>query len=244
MQSTPRSKSHVSMLRMLPRGTARGVLFGISGLTLAALQAGCAVQTEDDAVEADSAELRGDPKLVLKSLRTTISTSQVQPTQIAFVGHPDYVAANLAFAPIAALRGQVETAMVGNLKNRGEAHVTTITPVEMGILAKKLSANQVERIAVDSGVQKAAIVPKCIGVGVKGTDATFYLVVESPDLLKVRRAIAAAFVAKGGSAVAFNAENFYPHATLGFTKRDLFEGDGVVKSIASCPNPSGLALTQ
>jgi hypothetical protein len=221
---------------------ARCARAALVSLTAAACIAACAVESADDDVDGESAELRVEPKVALKTLRSTVSKSQLQPAQIAFASHADYIAANIALAPIGALRSQVETAVGGSIKNRGEAHITTITPIEMGVLTKKLAASQIERIAIDNGVQKANVVPKCIGLGSKGADSTFYLVVESPDLLAVRRAIAAAYVAKGGAASAFNAEKFFPHATIGFTKRDLFESDGVIKSVASCPNPTGIGV--
>jgi hypothetical protein len=183
-----------------------------------------------------------DPRAAMKTAHYQLSSGKVQPSAAPSVSHPDYVAANVPFAPIATLRKSLETTLAGTLKNRGEAHVTTITPDEMRILRRKLAASDIQSIASHAGIQHAVITPRCVGLGESGKDRTFFLVVESRDLLAVRHALADAYVAKGGSQHDFVADSFYPHVTLGFTSRDLFESDGVVKSAASCPNPTGLTV--
>lgn len=66
---------------------------------------------------------------------------------------------------------------------------------------------------------------------------TYFLVVGSPALLAIRKKISKLFVEKGGQAKDFVADNFFPHVTIGFTQRDLFESDGVVKDATSCILP-------
>jgi hypothetical protein len=58
-------------------------------------------------------------------------------------------------------------------------------------------------------------------------------VVESEDLLAVRRKIAEELAGRGLGPDAFDVAAFEPHVTIGFTKRDLFETDGVGKGKAS-----------
>jgi 2'-5' RNA ligase len=67
-------------------------------------------------------------------------------------------------------------------------------------------------------------------------------VVEAPQLLALRQQIAAAFVAKGGKPSAFNAANYHPHITVGFTSADIQEEQGLVKDAKSIPNPLGLIV--
>jgi hypothetical protein len=210
-------------------------------LSLAFLAAACGAGSgAGEIAESDEAELVSDPRAALQTASFSISGRAVQPSSASFVAHPDYVAANVPPSPISALRKAVESTLRGTLKNRGEAHVTTITPPEMSVLERRLSADEIQKIAVDAGVQRAALTPRCVGMGEKGKDRTFFLVVDSSDLVAVRRALSARYVAKGGARGDFDPEAFFPHVTLGFTKRDLFEQDGVVKSVASCPRPAGL----
>lgn len=215
----------------------------LASLLLATLLAGCTVEHApvEDAEDAEM-EIVANPRAKLQTARFEVAKSALQPAKAAFVSHADYVAANVPVGPATALRAALEAVLDGPLKNRGEAHVTTITPGEMGKLGGKLSNREIEDIAVRSGVQRAVLTPKCVGMGETSSSKTFYLVVESSDLLAVRSAVAAAFVAKGGDRGAFDPQAFHPHVTLGFTKRDLHESDGVVKSTASCPNPAGLVV--
>ena len=58
---------------------------------------------------------------------------------------------------------------------------------------------------------------------------TYFVVVQSEDLISIRKKIQDSFVGKGGDKNDFNPLNYFPHITLGFTKRDLHESDGVIK---------------
>jgi 2'-5' RNA ligase len=65
-------------------------------------------------------------------------------------------------------------------------------------------------------------------------EKTFYIVVESPELVAIRQEIQNLFLLKGGNEKDFVAENFYPHITIGYTKRDLHDEDGIIKDAKSC----------
>ena len=77
-----------------------------------------------------------------------------------------------------------------------------------------------------------------MGKGAKDLDGanekTYFVVVKSDGLLELRTKIQKAFVAAGGSAADFLPENFYPHITLGYTKRDLHYEEGIRKDDSSC----------
>ena len=223
--------------RQIPNG------FWITAVALALSSLACGSTGPDGTLsDSDESELSADPRGALRAARLSISRSAIAPTLAPYVAHSDYVAANVPFDPATTLRGALEGRLRGLLKNRGEAHVTPVTPGEMGKLRQRLTAREVEDLAIGAGVQQAVLTPKCVGMGEKGRDRTFYLVVESSDLMAVRTKIAAAFYAKGGARDAFDATAFFPHVTLGFTKRDLHASDGTVKSVASCPNPEGLEV--
>ena len=86
----------------------------------------------------------------------------------------------------------------------------------------------------EMNIQSADI--KVIGIGsgnklIEGTlEETFFVIVDSLKLRRIRHRIYDEFVANGGSPAAFDPTWFFPHITIGFTKRDLFEGDGVIKN--------------
>ncbi|MES2962752.1 MAG: 2'-5' RNA ligase family protein [Bdellovibrionota bacterium] len=151
-----------------------------------------------------------------------------------------YLAMNLPFEPVAELFKQLLLKERRQLANRGEAHITVVTPVEYWnvLKPKGVTIEAINQIAKNSAIQKAKFEVVCLGRGaakIDGADeATFYVVVKSKDLVEIRSAIQAAFVAKGGDAKAFLPSAYHPHITLGFTKRDLHESDGVIKDEKSC----------
>lgn len=127
---------------------------------------------------------------------------------------------------------------------QGEAHITVITPVEyadilQGSDPKKpiLSMDEIGAIAEAAGIQTSPIEILSLGSGKKLLDGkmeeTFFLIVSSENLLKIRRDIHQAFVRKGGKPEAWDPDHFYPHITIGYTLRDLHEADGVLKDVAN-----------
>ena len=83
--------------------------------------------------------------------------------------------------------------------------------------------------------------PVCIGRGEALVDGkpeeTYYVVVNVPVLLRVRHALHSAFMKARGNPIDFRPNHFYPHITLGFTKQDLYEQNGVIKNSDSCLYP-------
>jgi hypothetical protein len=118
-----------------------------------------------------------------------------------------------------------------------------ITPREYyDVLKSKLTLKSIDKI-VKASIQKSTFKVICLGKGMAEiknnkkklkTEETYYAVVESLDLIDLRKSIQHAFGKNGGKKQLFDPENFDPHITLGFSKRDLFKIDGVVKNRKSC----------
>lgn len=149
-----------------------------------------------------------------------------------------YLSLDLAYPEIEKIRKEVESQLGYSLKNRGEAHVTVITPPEFAKLKKHLSMKEIEFLAQEMGLQKTAYQFLCVGKGSLNegnkNENTFYIVIQSERLFQIREAIHQLYVKKGGKAEDFNAELYYPHITLGYTKRDLHLEEGVKKDASSC----------
>ena len=147
----------------------------------------------------------------------------------------NYVSLNLNYQPFQILFTELNQKF-GGLKNRGEAHVTVITPVEYNeILKANISIEELHALAAKMNLQKSEVKAICLGKGEKAElGATYYVVVESKDLLQFREKVLAAYLLKGGSPRHFAPEHFYPHITIGFNLRDLHESDGVKKDRNSC----------
>jgi 2'-5' RNA ligase len=150
-----------------------------------------------------------------------------------------YLAMNLDFDFFSRLRLSLESELKIKLKNRGESHITVITPLEFDqVLSQKLSIQEINHLAEKMRIQKSAFDKICVGeasaVLYKQTEKTYFVVIESEQLLALREAVQKLFISKGGRAQDFNPKSFYPHVTLGYTLRDLHAEDGAIKNSSSC----------
>jgi len=147
--------------------------------------------------------------------------------------YSNYLTMEIPYAPVGKVLKDVENIIGKKLKNRGEAHITVLTPVEYNDVKDFISIEKINEIALDCNIQNSNF--RILGVG-KGSmkDSgklmeTYFIVVESYNLLNIRVKILKYIIENGGDISALDAYNFYPHITLGFTHRDLHIQDGVVK---------------
>jgi len=149
-----------------------------------------------------------------------------------------YLSLDLPYEPFEKIRLQLEKEQQLTLQNRGEAHITVITPPEFKKIQKKISMKEIHQLAKKMGLEQTSYTPVCVGKSVltqSGSEmATYYIVVDAEKLFKIRKAVHELFVKKGGDDFDFLPEKFYPHVTLGFTHRDLHFEDGIRKDASSC----------
>ena len=154
------------------------------------------------------------------------------------------LAMNTPYAPIASLRKQItrQLSLAAPLKfftgfaNEGEAHVTTVTPVEYhDKLRAFVSPEKMTEIALQYDIQASDL--QVLGIG-KGSanlagqiQDTYFVIVYSENLLQIRRAIYEEYLRNNGPVGGWDPEHFYPHITIGYTERDLHESDGVKKDV-------------
>lgn len=150
----------------------------------------------------------------------------------------DYIAMNIPFAPVDRLKDEVVSRTGTALRGRGEAHITIITPPEFAVLRGKVSRAEMLALGREMNIQSSEFNAICLGKGEKRDGrrslVAYFIVVHDQTLLEFRQRVAERFVANGGRANAFQAENIYSHITVGFSQRDLHEADGVLKDRTSC----------
>jgi 2'-5' RNA ligase len=148
-----------------------------------------------------------------------------------------YLVRNVPFEPIYTLKSALEGSFNTQLFDRSEAHITVITPPEYEQIKDKIHIDEIHAIVQDT-LQGTSFELICLGKGSAEIDDsledTFFIVVRSNELLEVRRQIAERFLIRGGNSSSFDPETYYPHITVGYTKRDLHAQDGVVKDRTSC----------
>lgn len=156
-----------------------------------------------------------------------------------FISHEKdgYLAMNLNFKTVQPVFKLSDDFSYRPLKNRGEAHITVISPIEYKQdLAQYIKITEINEISKKSDLQNADIKPICLGRGRLKTDEkmmdTYFIVVESEKLMNIRSQIEKLYKERGGSH--FDAKAFYPHITVGFTDRDLHFEDGITKDKKSC----------
>ncbi len=148
----------------------------------------------------------------------------------------NYLAMNLNYKAVKVLFEELQTKLGKKLINREEAHITVVTPVEFDqVLSKFLTMDQINRIAQNLKIQESPFTIQCLGRGVVGKDETYFLVIKSEALEKIRAKITEEFISNRGMPGAFKPyKNFFGHITVGFTKRDLHAQDGIKKDESSC----------
>jgi 2'-5' RNA ligase len=155
---------------------------------------------------------------------------------------------NVRYAPISQLRSQMEK-VLGNKMDflklwdpAGEAHVTILTPLEYhDVLRSHLPVERIEEMARQERLQEAVLKVVGLGCGRANLDGkmeeTYFVIVRSEELLQFRQKVHSEFTALGGSPEAWDPRHFYPHITVGYTKRDLHEADGVLKDMVHSFDP-------
>jgi len=169
--------------------------------------------------------------------RTLVLPVRSQWQSTSFVAHTDWLGESLDFKPINSLRQQLEAQLGHSLQNRGEAHITLITPPEYNVLKDKLSIDAINAIADRLEIQRTVWNPICLGQVSNPKNpqqVAYFVVVESEGFYSIRQEIYRAFTEKGGNPLAFQPRHFNPHITVGFTEKDLYEQDGISKDSHSC----------
>jgi len=153
-----------------------------------------------------------------------------------------WVQQTIDFSYIKPVFDQIQRTDQRQLTTRSEAHITLITPPEYDQVLKPagVTMDDLNRLAVKMGIQKAEFKIKCLGrarvaLNHPGQqEEVYFIVVDSPDLIRIRQEIQKMYLKKGGEPSLFDAEAFWPHITVGFTARDMFMNDGVWKDTNSC----------
>jgi len=158
--------------------------------------------------------------------------------------HPfqSYLVQTLDFTHVKPFYTALQARLDFPIQSRGEAHITVITPPEFDNVLSKvgITMDDIDRIARRMDIQNVKIEPVCVGKakkaldGRKQADTVFFIVMNAPELVDIRREIQKLYVRRGGEGALFEAELFWPHVTVGFTYRDMFLEDGVFKGHNSC----------
>lgn len=153
----------------------------------------------------------------------------------------NYLALNLEFSPAADVFKQLLIKQKTQLTSRGEAHITILAPNDYWNILRPvgITIEEINELATKAQIQSIKFKPLCLGQSSAlvdgGIEKTFYIVVESQDIIEMRKAIKKLYISRGGDSSKFLVEaNYHPHITIGFTKRDLHENDKVVKNKKTC----------
>lgn len=161
--------------------------------------------------------------------------------KVKFISHSgsgkysNYLAMNINFNPIKKIHLQLENHLKTKLISRGEAHITVLTPPEYNTIKKfNLNVKILDQIAKSHQIQQSQFTPKCLGRGHKNNMNTYFIVIESADLINIRKKIFDYIKIQGATTKDFDYKIYYPHITIGFDKRDLHISDGIIKDENTC----------
>ncbi len=156
--------------------------------------------------------------------------SALKPTSLK-----NYISLELPYKEYEVERLGLEKKWALTLKNRGEAHITLLTPPEYEKLKQKIPPVEIHQMAETFLKTKPQFEKICVGSGSvqlnNHLEKTYYVVVSSKDFLKFRESLTERAQL---SKAEFDPAVFYPHVTLGFTLRDLHLEDGLKKDASTC----------
>jgi 2'-5' RNA ligase len=142
---------------------------------------------------------------------------------------------NIDFESVHDLIKQVNEFYGIKLSDRGEAHITTITPPEYSNdLSSLISSDEIHSMFKNK-IQNTTFKIHCVGER-KSNDGkrVFFLVVESSNLFELRnelKKVVNARAEKQGTVSNFQTKNFWPHITIGYIHEDVH---GVSKGPETC----------
>lgn len=198
---------------------------------------GCAHQNSS----VQLAEMSSKYEIILDSnIKTAV------PFISRYFGEGDWnsaLAMNISYKPIKDVRSEIEKLIYGGQALRfltdwepnGEAHITTITPVEyqqcMWSRSRGLNVLDIETIntlARKMNIQSSDLSIEGLGVARKKfenrdstVDQTHFLIVRSQRLQEIRNEIYRRYLANGGVKDCWSPEIFFPHITIGYTYKDI-----------------------
>lgn len=148
---------------------------------------------------------------------------------------------NISFASAQELKAQLGIIYGITLEDRKEAHITVLTPPEAkgtfnpnGIGVNHFISTEEIQKTYSSFIQNSTFKIICVGTLKQENKRVFYLVVQSKDLMKIRKEIQDLLEYRAslkGIKTYFQATDYTPHITLGFVGGDIF---GIPKDFRTC----------
>ena len=130
---------------------------------------------------------------VLNPNKTSTKLVKIASTPIS--SHSDYLSLDLDYSSIFPIRMKLEKHLNTELLNRGEAHITVISPPEFAILKTFVPMYEIEEISRKyvQNLQKnpSQIEALCVGSGHLNSLSTYFIVVKAPSLVQLRREVQA-----------------------------------------------------
>ncbi|CAL5228421.1 g11554 [Coccomyxa viridis] len=188
-----------------------------------------------------------------------ITSKVFNASNIPFQPKTTYVQQALDFASVLPLYNEVAAYSLSQgvpLQNRGESHITVITPPEFANMQPFVTIDQLNALA-NTTIQNAQFCIVCLGRDTlllpqnsanQTLNTVYNIVIHAPDIVAYRLKVQDLFIRSGGDGSHFDANHiFSPHITLGFTAAsatkglfaptDLFLENDIFKFDQSCVAP-------
>ncbi len=151
---------------------------------------------------------------------------------------------NVHYLSVNALIPQLNAAYNLDLEDRGEAHVTVITPPEFQTSLSRVFTIDEILARYNPAIQDVPFEIVCVGSrkSTNKQNLVFYLVVKAPELTAIRNVLALEGDLRAkllGIPFVFRPEAFWAHITIGYITGDVFE---FTKGPESCLPDSHLVI--
>jgi hypothetical protein len=163
-----------------------------------------------------------------------MAAKSFDPKSDGFVSHGNYLAVQPPGSPFREVVSELEKRVSGKLQSDSSAQVTVISPAEYEILKTKINMKEIEDIALWLEIQSADLKPVCVGQGLEKVDGlneqSYFVVLKSDTLTRIRREISSLFIERGGDIDVFMPDQYQPSLPLGFTMAETSASQAAAQS--------------
>lgn len=152
-----------------------------------------------------------------------------------FLSHEEWLGISFPVAEIVKIKKELEASTGEKLFALSDSYLLVVTSQEWAILRTALKMSDVEKLFVESKLNQVKLQPECLvrlegKVGEEQYSQWGLVLKDSKPLEDFRRDLRRLFRARGGLGDDFQVSRWKPLLVVGFSSREFFDQDGLIKS--------------
>lgn len=152
-----------------------------------------------------------------------------------FLSHDEWLGISFPIKELMDLKKQVEEKNQIKLFALSDAYLMLITGQEWAVLRNTLKMSDIENVFIKEDLNQIKLEPFCLAqlegkVGDQSYSLWGLVLKDNKKLRAFRRDVRRLFRARGGQGDDFHVERWKPLLVVGFSSREFFDQDGLIKS--------------